>query len=353
LRRLGIALNAQSRWTEALPLYQDALAMHREIGDRVEECNALNAIALVLIDLNRPDEARQYFLQGLELAEITSNDFGLSMLIGNYYDVYFHRQSDLQGGLEFLEQQFQKASQSNDRTLAYRILQYKMELLGNLGLYAQALEAAEQSLALAEQRADQRDPIFILGWIGRLHALSGNPEAAQHFMQISLERIKKTDDPESFVDPLFNAAYVAWLGDDPVEWQKHLDPLRTVTAYWRKSKSEHPLAYSLDLEARLLLNLGEPQAALKCSTEVVQMVEKITQPPSLEQFFFTHSRALNANGFEKLAEDYLKRAYDFLMQVASKLSDETLHRSFISNVPYNCEIIAAWEQRNLNSVNSG
>jgi eukaryotic-like serine/threonine-protein kinase len=345
MRRLGIALDAQSRHEEALSLFLTALAMHREVGDRAEECNALNAVAGVLVELDRGEEARQYYIQGLEIAEATGNDFAIGMLTNNYVDAYFMRNHDFQAGLAFLDQQAEKARRINDRSLNFIVARFKTELYADLGQYLRALAEAEEALSMSELRGETHNQIDTLAWLGRLHALAGNPAAAHQFLQTSLERMRKSDDPESYVEPLFNAAYVAWLGDDPIEWQKGLDYARMVTDHLRKAKTEFPLAYSLDLEARLLLDLGDVAAALECSSETVQLVDKLKRTGSPDQFFFTHSRVLRASGREQEADDYLKRAHDYLMQIANKLSDKDLRQSFLTQVRYNREIIEESERK--------
>ena len=343
LRRLGIVLNAQERKGEALSLYQQALALHREVGDRAEQCNALNAIAVLLIGQDRAEEARPYFLEGLEIADEIDNDMAIGMLVSNYVDGYFFRQSDYQGSLLFLEQQEQKASRSGERSLSLIISRMKSETLADLGLYARALGPAHAALAAAEERQERRSQIDILAWIGRLYALAGKPLDARRSLQTSLEMMLTTDEPETYVDPPFNFAYIAWLGEDPAEWERGVEYCRQVSRYWRKGVVNEALMFSLDMEARLLLALGQSEEALSPATEAAQIADNLSSHGGKEQIYYTAARAMNATGKKTDAKKFLQQAYEIVMQASSKLREEELRKSFLENIRYNREILKAWE----------
>ena len=63
-----------------------------------------------------------------------------------------------------------------------------------------------------------------------------------------------------------------------------------------------------------------------------------------EQFFFTHYRALLANGQQADAEDYLRRSYERVLQVAEQTDDAELRRSWLEDVRVNREVIAEWQR---------
>jgi hypothetical protein len=63
-------------------------------------------------------------------------------------------------------------------------------------------------------------------------------------------------------------------------------------------------------------------------------------PIGPEGVFLAHSRALRAAGREAESDDYLRRAHERVMLVASKTQDETLRRGWLENVRVNREILA-------------
>jgi tetratricopeptide (TPR) repeat protein len=173
----------------------------------------------------------------------------------------------------------------------------------------------------------------------------GNPNESRRYLDASLQKVRDSLEPDTYVDPYFNAAYVAWLSNEPAAWRAGLDLARQVTAFWRNLKSQYPLSFALDMEARLLLSLGEAGAALELSTEAVRVIESSSYATSLNQFYYTLARALRAAGQTEKADEALKQAYDWVMQVAGRLTEKPLRRSWLENVRYNRAIVQDWEAR--------
>lgn len=344
LRRLGIAMRAQDRKDEALVYYQEALELHRAVGDRAEECNALNAIGALLVEMDRLEEARPYFLQGLELAEATFNDLAIGMLLSNYVDGYFLRQGDLEGALELIESKQKTVFNNGDRSQGFILARMKNEVLAYLGQYQRAIDEAEKALSLAEQRKDLRSQIDLLSWLGRLYAMAGQPEKGAPLLAASLERLTVMDASEDYVDPYFNAAYMAWLSGDPTAWQTGLKYARQISAFWRKVRLPYALMFSLDMEARLLLLMGEKDAALASSLEAIKIAESQGRTTGLAQIFSTHAFLLEQLNQPDQARHYLEKAYEVLMESASKLSDEALQHSFLYNVREHRAILEAMQK---------
>ena len=73
----------------------------------------------------------------------------------------------------------------------------------------------------------------------------------------------------------------------------------------------------------------------------------------IEQGFLAHARVLRALGRGDEADGYLRRAYERVMLVASKLHDEGLRQSWLENVPDNREIVAEWEARASSGGSAG
>jgi tetratricopeptide (TPR) repeat protein len=345
LRRLGIALDSQDRKSEALELFQAALILHREVGDRAEECNALNAIAGVLAGMGRLDEARPYFEEGLELAESIGQDLAVGMIIGNMMAFYYQGQGDYQGGLDLLERYLKHGHTSGDQGLVFTLSRSATEIYAEIGQYNAALHAAEAALQVAEQRDLDRAKIELMAWCGRLHALMDNFRDAHARLESALEKVKGSDDPDSYPDVIFNSAYVGWLEDDPAGWRKGLELVEQVSERWRGLKAEYPLIFSLDLKARLFLALGEPERAEICSAEAVQVAEALHATSSLVQVCYTRARVLWAVGRLAEANEYLQRAYERVQHTARLLASEKLQRGWLQNVRYNREIVEEWQAR--------
>jgi hypothetical protein len=95
----------------------------------------------------------------------------------------------------------------------------------------------------------------------------------------------------------FNAAYVAWLNDDPDEWRRGLELVQHIGDRWRKTKNDYALTFSLDMEARLLLSLGQPEDAVERATEAIRIAETLPGSNSLDQVYYTYACALEGAGW--------------------------------------------------------
>jgi tetratricopeptide (TPR) repeat protein len=200
-------------------------------------------------------------------------------------------------------------------------------------------------LHIAEQRDLKRAIIDLLAWCGRLHALLGNFSEGRSLLKSALHMAQAGDEPESYPDVFFNLAYVTWLGEDPDEKRQGLAYAQQVSARWRDLAAEYPLAFSLDMEARLLLALGEPEEAIVRTTEAVQLVKKQIGFTSQEQMDYTLACALRGVGRLEEADIYLRRAYERVRHAAAGLANEKLQRAWLENVPYNRKILAEWQAR--------
>ncbi len=344
LRRLGIAMNAQSRMEDALLYFRAALQMHREVGDRAEECNALNAIAGVLVEMHRVEEATEYYIKGLEIAEETNNDFSMGMLTNNYIYHCFILPGNFEDGLRFLAEQLEKSRRSGDKSQIFVLARMQTDILADLGQFEPAIRAAQETIEIAQQRNEQRNLIDATSWLGRIYAMAGNPSEARRLITTSLQMVENSSEPETYVEPFFNFAYAAWLSNDPHEMEKSLAYTQKVIALTRQIKNDYPLRFALDMQARLLLALGKAEEALEYTTETVQLISEPLSPGIIGHFFYTHSRALELAGRADEARANLEKAYADVIKLANKLSDDSLKQSWLTNIRYNHEIIEKWQQ---------
>jgi serine/threonine protein kinase/tetratricopeptide (TPR) repeat protein len=334
-RRLAIALTALDRLDEAMHLYQTALEMHRQVGDRAEECHALNALGALLAQQGKLEQAYPYFVNSLEIAETIGMDSGIQIITSNLVFSYYRPGGKIQEGLAFLEEQEQKAHQAGSQALITGMARNRLEILADLGQYSEALENANTVLAYGEIQGDERTQAAITAWIGRLLALSGDYAGAVTAIQRSQEIARQNMDPGAIGDVQFNAAYVAWLGDSPDAWKTALEDVREVVQQQRIYNRPIPLAYALDMEARLLLALGEADQAVKCAAEAYDLNKQTPEAPGREQVTYTYACALYRVGHQAAAQEQLAIARREVFHIAEQLSEANLRQGWLENVHYN------------------
>jgi len=204
-----------------------------------------------------------------------------------------------------------------------------------------------QAAASGGQWLNQLLQAIAFSFMGRYHAELGEHEQARRVLESALEVAARTGVPRDAVWPLINQAHTALGSGDEASLRTGLEKAKEVLellsgagADWIDASIE---AYHLVTQMHLAL--GEPEAAFSTSAEVLRLAEMMPFPPTPERYFFVHSRILRALGRGAEADEYLQKAHERVMLVASKTKDETLRRSWLENVRDNREIVAGWERR--------
>jgi len=349
LRRLAISLEVQGKFDEALPLMTEALRMHREVGDRSEEVHALNAIGSALANTQRTAEAQGYFQEALALAMAIRMESAINMVVFNLEGSVYRAGGDLQAALEFMEEMLEWARQAGVLSLVESFTRGRAELLSDLGQYSAALADLESALTVARSLPDERDPFYIAMGIARLHAFLGQQEHAQQLAGETLARIRARSDSEAFTDAFYGAAYVYSFGSDPQLWREGLELVQRAAEQPRRAGSDNPLAYALDLQARLHLKLGEVEQALSATEEMLQAAGRAGQASGLESFYQVHAMALRQAGRLAEAKEYTEKAYQEIMRIGDKLSDPNLRQGWMAGVEKNRDVIEEWGRLKVES----
>jgi tetratricopeptide (TPR) repeat protein len=332
------------RYAEALPFAEKALSLHRELGDRSEEYNALNVLGIIMGWLGRPGEAKEYLCQSLEIAEAIGSRQGISSVVSNMVWMHFCWQGEYEAALAFLEEQLAKARLANDEYLVGMLRGENTRLLYFLGRFAPALNMIQALRPTIETLMDQMEQVKYLVLTGMIQAELEDYAGARQHLGMALERAERAERALETASILTNQAYVVLLeGGDEEYLRLGLEQAMQSVKLLTGTEWMLELAHALDTAAQLHLALGQVEEATARSTEAMRLVA--TWPFVPEEYVFTHSRALRAAGREAEADDYLRRAYERVMLVADKTHDESLHRSWLENVRINREIVAHWATR--------
>jgi tetratricopeptide (TPR) repeat protein len=342
LRRVALVRLYRGEFAAALPVIEAALALHREIGDRHAECYALNALALNLGGLGRWEEAAGTFHQTLQIAEEIGSASGLRWGVGNMVSYVSAPQGEYEAGLAFLETWLDRTRQAQEEAVAAEFQLHKARLLVVLGQLEPALKVAQTVLPDADRLLDYGDRMWLLQIIGLCQAGLGRFRRARENYQAGLERAEKVGETADAVAWLVHLAYVAYLEGDGAALRAAMEEVQRRDVSLRGSES---FSFANTQEARLYLALGALEQALETSSKVMQDIAFFGEGYLSEQSHLTHARILRALGRDAEADDYLQRAYERVMLVASKTQDEALRQSWLENVAENREIVAEWEAR--------
>lgn len=226
LRELGNIANRQADYERAVPLYQQALELARELGDRRGESATLNNWASIEWELGDLPAARAHYEQALALYRQLGNRLGEAKALNNLSNVLAN-QGDLNGSLTFSQQameihremgnprgqcaalqnlgatyfvlkDYQAARSSYLAALSlYRESgnhQAEAEVLADLSLLDGALgrleegrEHARAAIALSEQAGDKTNLANALYYLGRIELADRDFPAAEAALTQALD----------------------------------------------------------------------------------------------------------------------------------------------------------------------
>ncbi|MGW8181315.1 MAG: hypothetical protein ACWGQW_21500, partial [bacterium] len=292
--------------------------LHREIGDRREECHGLRILGQTLGRLGRPQEAAEAFHEMLQIAE----EIGAAPNIGGgvSYIVYsvLSPQGEYEAGLAFLERWVAKMRKAKEEVLAAHFEVNKAFLLTYLGQLEPALESAQSMLLDADRLLNYGYQMMLSDVIALCQEGLGHFRQARECCRAAIERAEQAGETRDTVAWLVGLAYVACLEGDPEKLRLGMERVQQVGVSLPADN-----AWSHHLAARMHLALGEAELALESSSNVMQQKELRGEVSYwMEQYYLTHSRVLRTLGRDAEADDYLRRAYERVMLVASRSPNE-------------------------------
>lgn len=170
---------------DSLPLYEQALGIWRETGERAEEANTLRAMGFAYQRLEDPDAAKRHFQQALDIWE-SVGDLRSAAFTHVIFGVMHKKRNDYEAGLE----EDLKALPLWER--AGDVPEYTQQLvrIGNdyikLNRREEAVAHFERALESSRRAEGVGLKAYVLGQYGDAHAAFGNRAEARGAYQQSL-----------------------------------------------------------------------------------------------------------------------------------------------------------------------
>jgi tetratricopeptide (TPR) repeat protein len=340
---LANTLRKQGKHEDAVRQAEAGISMAREIGDRGNEGRLLNVLGLVALDKRDPaaakinfeqcldiaresgnrrheapplnslgnlagivgdyQAAQEYYQQALQIAREVGDRRGEGLVLGNLGWIV-SAQGDYGKGRDYYELHRQIAHEVGDRYQeTYAAINLSISTLAQ-GDYNRAMEYAEQGFALARDTGDRSGEAWSLTFLGHVCLEIDKLDAATDAYQAALKIRRSLNQLNLAAEPLAGLAQVALKRDDIPAAQRHVGEI---------------LAH-LD-GGGTLEGAEEPQ-----------------------RVYLTCYYALMAVNNPR-AVSILETAHQLLQRRADQISDQTLRRTFLENIPYHLEILTAWEQQ--------
>jgi tetratricopeptide (TPR) repeat protein len=245
-------LYRQGHWHDLVTTQEAALAAARRSADGAGQGSAHRLLGYTLTRLARYDEAYEHLQQAVQVHRELGDHRGLGNAYTAIAEAWFERQGRYQEALEHAQEAFRlhvlAGSEAGQATALNQVGWYHSQL----GHHEQALVCCEEALALHQKRDNRHGQAATWDSLGHAHHHLGHPAQAVDCYQRALELFR------DLRDRYFEAEVLSHLGDahhgtgdlDAARtcWSRSLDILETL---------EHPDAPSVRAK---LAGLGEPGA---------------------------------------------------------------------------------------------
>ena len=258
LLREGTQRGKTAEFRAALQLFEQALAIYREIGDRQGAAASLGSLGLAYHLLGDYQRAIGFHQQSLVIYREIGDRRGEADSLGNL-GIAYRSLGDYQRAIDFHQQSLAIKREIGDR-------QGEAHSLGNLGSayyslgdYQRAIDFDQQSLAIDREIGDRRAEAVSLGNLGNAYYSLGDYQRAIDFNQQSLAIKRKIGDRQGEANSLSNlgSAYHS-LGD----YQRAIDFNRQSLAIEREIGDRRGEAASLGNLGIAYRSLGDYQRAI-------------------------------------------------------------------------------------------
>ena len=224
--------------------------------------------------------------------------------------------------------------------LEARILNELAECNDLLGLSRRSLILLKEAEALLSQ---SQNPVGVA--INRYnqvftHLYLGDDQADQAIAlaRSALSIFRQHRQTEWVADGLVALAYAQWVGG------YHEQALQSLAESYRLHEQmgeQEKFCEILAMQAQAALGLGRVQDALLFSRQAVLALAQGSRATDMQvDVYFAHAMALSAAGDDSQAEDYLRRAYAVLIEIASALEDDAARQAFFQRGPITRRLMA-------------
>ena len=258
LNKQGLQLQGQGKYKEALELFEKALVICKEIGEKEGEAVTFNNIGRVYDDLGQYQKALDYFQQSLVISQQIGEKEGEAVTFNNIGGVYLNL-GQYQKALDFYQQSLVISQQIGNKSAEGTTLNGIGRVYDNLGQYQKALDFYQQSLVISQQIGNKSGEGTTLNNIGGVYHSLGQYQKASYFYQQSLVISQQIGDKSGESRTLSNIGLVY---NNLGQYQKALDFYQQSLAIRKHLGDKSGEGTTLHNIGLVYDNLGQYQKAL-------------------------------------------------------------------------------------------
>lgn len=241
LGNLGIALYGMSQFAAAITVQEESLTLYQEVGNRRGIALTFNRLAAAYFQLGEYDRARAYHEDSLAMMKTIGDPMGVYDSLNNL-GMISYVQGDYEKAQLRFEEALRVARHLGDSIRIARVLNNVGASLKEQGRYGDAREHVEEAISINRSRGDERELAYALNSLGDLRVAEGSDDAARAAYEESLALTVNLDDRQLRPINLASLSLVyARSGADAAARQALIDGLRIVGETKAKPRAAHLL----------------------------------------------------------------------------------------------------------------
>lgn len=197
-----------ARYDDALPLFEQSLALRREIGDKAGEGATLNNIGNIYRAWGDYETALPYLEQSLTINREIGNKAGEGPSL-NTTSLIYKARGDYATALTYLEQSLVIAREIGDKVVEGATLNNLSQIYKARGDYATALSYLKQSLAIQREIGDKAGEGTTLNNLSQIYKARGDYASALRYLEQSLAIQREIGDKAGEATTLNNLAGIS------------------------------------------------------------------------------------------------------------------------------------------------
>ncbi len=195
LGNIGRAYRDLGQVERAIPLLEKALAIAREVDDLRGASDRLGNLGVAYHVLGQIERASALYEEALAIARDIGDRAAQGRLLGSL-GITHHDLGRLEPARTFFEQALTIAREAGDRAGQGRLLGSLGNVQYALGRTEQAITSYEQAVTIARETGDRTGEGRLLGSLGRAHHALGQVERASAFYKQALDIAREVRDRE-------------------------------------------------------------------------------------------------------------------------------------------------------------
>ena len=193
LNNMALVYQSMGQLQRALELYEQALPLLREVGDHAGEAATLNNIAVVYRETGQWQRALELYEQALSIRREVGDRAGEAGTLNNIAVVY-RLTGQQERALELYEQALPLLRRVGDRAGEAVTLNNLAAVYLAMGQLQQALELYEQALSIRREVGDRVGEAATLTGMALVYQLTGQPQRALEFCEQALSITREVGD---------------------------------------------------------------------------------------------------------------------------------------------------------------